>query len=623
MSYDHRTRRIDQIPDVVALDGSDEFLIWQAGRTRRGTLQSLIDKLPSVDQGGDTGGGTTPGYVLPKPTTTTLGGVLATAPQTNKFVRGIDPATGNLLFGEPASGTTSAVYAGTVDITKAPYNADPTGAVDATAAFNTAFADATVKAVFGIGTFKVLGQIDIPSSKALLGVRRLSKFIIPSTFSTSAVGVVKFQALEDGPMIQEWDFEFDQADVPFAQLKQYPPAIYARNSPRFVLDQVRIVRAWIGIDMQGNSGGAVLNGVEGSSFKQFCIIDGSFDTVKIHHMHFWPFGCVSTPNHLNAYVRFGNIGVEVGRCDDIKISESCFFACAKGVFCRLSVETQPAQYGCFGSITGTNFDASGGLYVDAGSLNCANCNFTTGPGLAPGVPDAGGLGPAVYLGESAKVRLTGGYVFTSVVAGPQKSAILSYGELNISGMTFENDVDHVLVNAANGNGAGVLTLTGCMFNMRTNLTRTLPLVQFNLNRGTFIGNEVSGPPGQGVFVSSITAGATTIDSNLCNGYDIVAHPRSIGYNNKSVKGGKVKRQSGIYNFADGQSSATITTNLFPNGGAPTNPAVIQLTMQSTQLGSFGPPWITLSGNNTFGINCPGSGVRSVLWTAECDYLDSP
>ena len=623
MIYDHRTRRIDQIPDAIALDGADEFAIWQAGRTRKITLQELIDKLPDVDQGGgDGGGGTGPGYTLPRATATTLGGVLATAPQDKKFVRGIDPATGNLLFGEPVTGTGGgAVYAGTVDITRAPYNADPTGVVDATLAFNNAFADPTVREVFGIGSFKITSPINIPSPKALVGVRRLSKFIIPSTFT--GTGVVIFQALENGPMISNWDFEFDQPDVDYASLIRYPPAIYARDCPRFVLDTVRIVRAWDGIDMKGNSGGAILNFVEGSSFHRFCLIDGSLDTIKILQMHFWPFGALGGSGKLlDAYARPGNIGLEVGRCDDLKMTDCIFFACLKGVYLRGAEVTTPAVYGCFGNLTGCNFDASGGLYVELGDVNVSGCTFTTGPGVAPVPGQIGSGGPAIYVGAGSQVRLTGCKMFTTVVSDTTLGAIWNYGDLEISGMKFENDVDQVLVNCL-ANGSANLTMTGCHIKNRVSLAHTKTKVQFNQNPGSFVGNTVSGP-GSGVLVSAIGTATVVIDSNQCTGFDIVANTKQIGYGNKNVANFKAHRRSGFATIPAGQTMVSVATNLFVTNDSATVPATVTVTPFNSDVanGQSSPRsyWVSDQSGNAFAIriNTSAAVALTFAWSAEAD-----
>src|SRR6202041_3090701 len=99
-----------------------------------------------------------------------------------------------------------------------------------------------------------------------------------------------------------------------AQMTQYVPAIYAENTPRFRIEHFRISLAWNGIDMRGNSGGALIDDLEISAFNFGIWIDGSEDSIRLNNVHSWPFDLNST--QMQAFFNPTVTSFYIGRCDD-------------------------------------------------------------------------------------------------------------------------------------------------------------------------------------------------------------------------------------------------------------------------------------------------------------------
>jgi hypothetical protein len=193
-------------------------------------------------------------------------------------------------------------------------------------------------------------------------------------------GVLYFNTGEPGPTIYGCGIGFpSQVNTGTrTSLTNYPPAIYARSTPRFRILRSRITVAMVGVDMRGNSGGALIDDLEISCLSVCVWIDGSLDSVRISNMHNWPFGFTSaqltlsqTPNanctpETTSGVD-GPIGLYSGRMDDLHLENPLFLVgmslCFKqGVG---NITGTPWLDGVtFGSITGAGFDSNQGIVMN-------------------------------------------------------------------------------------------------------------------------------------------------------------------------------------------------------------------------------------------------------------------
>jgi hypothetical protein len=201
---------------------------------------------------------------------------------------------------------------------------------------------------------------------------------IAYSFNLSATGVIVFNTGEPGPTLKEFGIQFEQPDTANrASLINYPPAIYARSTPRFQILNFRITRAMTGIDMLGNSGGATINGLDMSAFNFGVIIDGSLDTVRIQNLQYWPFAL--SGNQSNIFFDASNVGVRCGRCDDLKIT-SCLFINGGSQVTFIEGTFGPLTGPAFGAIIDTDFDNQACLRMNqtGGIIAVTNCYFTIG-----------------------------------------------------------------------------------------------------------------------------------------------------------------------------------------------------------------------------------------------------
>ena len=213
-------------------------------------------------------------------------------------------------------------------------------------------------------------------------------FVVNNTFNLSAQGVFIFSSGEPGASLRDLGIEFVQPDTATrASLVNYPPAVYAVNQPRFTIINCRISNAMTGIDMTGNSGGAMIDSVNMSCYNFGIRIDGSLDTVRISRLQYWPFDM--SVNQTSIFFDANNCGVQSGRCDDLKIN-SCLFING-GVQVELLVT---ASGSTFGAITDTDFDTYASLAMAGGNMVVTSCYFTIG---------------ASALNYNA-ISLTGGYM---------------------------------------------------------------------------------------------------------------------------------------------------------------------------------------------------------------------
>jgi len=225
--------------------------------------------------------------------------------------------------------------------------------------------------------YLITNMIQLQYNSVLRGQSKSNSIIkIDGTFNLSSVGVIKSTSQEPGFVIEEITIDFYQntSETVRANLIQYPPAIWAQNTPRFRISNVRITKGLIGIDMRGNSGGAWLENIELGCLEENIYIDGSLDFVHIEGIHVWVFNFAGTP--LMSIMQDGiATAAKIGRCDGLDMRGFSTFAVPIEFFDgNFTTNTG----GAFGAITNLNLDGAGSrLLINAGELSVSGVYSTS------------------------------------------------------------------------------------------------------------------------------------------------------------------------------------------------------------------------------------------------------
>lgn len=395
------------------------------------------------------------------------------------------------------------------------------------------------------GTYYVTHGIAVPSGVRIRGAgRHKTVLLVPATFDMTALGVFRSSGSEPGAIFEDFTIRFVQPDTTVrTNLTQYPPAFYLQNTPRFAIRRVRVELAWNGIDMKGNTGGAVIDDFECSSFNIDIDIDGAVDSVKLSRLHLWPFGLTSRPSLYTLYQSNLATGIKCGRCDDFKMTNSIVFS--KPVATNFY---QSASGSTFGSIQGCDFDDGGGLNVSAGAVAVTGCTFTLGRTDSVLANIAGG-----------SVALCGCQFSVTVLPNGGKAILVtgSTTQVNVTGCLYgSGSVDATAVSAGTGS---TLTASGNVFNRTLNIVYANPTVLFNSAKGAFTGNTASDiGGGSGVFCSVVgdTGVVVAANNNFGWRYAMPSGATSVTrYSNNGVAGigtaNPTPNGSGIATFAHG------------------------------------------------------------------------
>jgi len=301
--------------------------------------------------------------------------------------------------------------------------------------------------------------------------------------STVANGVIELASGEPAGTVEDLAIRFAQPDTnDRSQLIQYAPAISAVGQPRFRVRHVRISRAWNGIDMKGNSGGASIEDVQMSAFNVGVDIDGSLDSVRVVDLHFWPFDL--TANQVGVFLVAPTVAIQSGRMDDLHISGLLNIS-ALGI--RLY---QSAAGTTFGEVTNADFDTFQGISMSAGNLSLAGSFFSSNG--TPWITQSGG-----------QLSISGSNFFTGV--GTADGINYSGGtgsSLTLSSCRFETTAADRRSIFSNGID---LTVSGCNFSRNPSIGYTAPTIDIASGRATLMGNRTRDKgPGPGTFIRVAT-----------------------------------------------------------------------------------------------------------------------
>lgn len=356
---------------------------------------------------------------------------------------------------------------------------DYTSTYDCTEALNSACAEHR-RVYAPQGGYKLTDKVQIGNYRKLYGDgRTMTRFLVGSDFNLAATAVFEMTGGEPGASIADLGIYFTQPDTAVrANLTAYPPAIKATSTPRFRVSNLRISKAMTGIDMTGNSGGAVIDGLEISSFVKGVAIDGSLDSVKINKLHFWVFDI--TTNQRTIYSDATNIAIDSGRCDDFSLTNSILFSVVNALH-TFTGSLPGLEGGTFGNVSNVDFDDRGGLYAETGSLQISSCFFSLGR-----------AGAQAIRVVDAFVSLSA--IRTTVISGATLPAIELTGNGVISwngGTANRSAVDLTMVKG-NATG-GTLIVNGVHFEQSLSGTFNQPVVDASSGtRVVFRGNNING-----------------------------------------------------------------------------------------------------------------------------------
>lgn len=382
---------------------------------------------------------------------------------------------------------------------------------DTSAGFNAALAAHDVVEV-PAGEYWLTDGVTVSLGHKLIGAGRRKTIIrVPDTFNLSADGVLRFAPGADAGEIRGMTIIFEQPDsATLADYTQYPPAIYAVDTPRFKIADMRIALCWDGVDMTGNSGGGVIDDLELSMFNKGIILDGSLDTNRIDKLHLWPFASV-TQGVMTTNQRLVNrdaYGIYSGRVDGLFLSNSLIFDVRKGVYCY----SPGAGLYTIGNFSNVGFDGDGGLHViGEGRIQLSSCYFTKDSSDGNWIVQTGGI-----------IEVVSARMVNSVTAISGRGLIdISGGTLNLGAVQMERGfLDSTFVYAS---GVAMVNIHGAHLASDAAAVFTKPAIHFAGSvRGNITGVTASSKTGGsgslitidndiGVTVSGIQAQGWTID----------------------------------------------------------------------------------------------------------------
>lgn len=297
---------------------------------------------------------------------------------------------------------------------------------------------------------------------------------------------------EPGPTFQNFQISYTQPDsTNRAAYTAYGPAFSCQNTPRTQFKNIRIVRGMIGIDMRGNSGGTVIDGFEDGTFTASVLIDGALDTVRINNWQAFPLSM--TANQQSVFFQGqsdctigggGNLGVVVGRMDDLKITSwltikggwgACFFHGTGG-----PGGVSWAAGNTFTTISQPDFDTYAGIYLNqpasggqSGIVQVSNPIFT----LAQNSTNQN----AVKVIDGRLLINNGSFQQGNPGAVPVIDCSNSLAEITITNSIFIfGGADTAAINC-NGVGGGTMTFANNTIDAGTAGTLTRPKIECGSN----------------------------------------------------------------------------------------------------------------------------------------------
>lgn len=196
--------------------------------------------------------------------------------------------------------------------------------------------------------YKLTDKVTVPDGLSILGHHRDSCGfkIYRADFNLSATGVLDLTVSDAyGARLEDFQIttDMDTTNTVRANLTVFPPLIRAVACPRFFFKNLRLNRAYIGIDATGNSGGAHITDCEIGAYHTGIKFNAPLDFIFIDNVELWPFGIAGTASEA-IYNDGTTIGLDAVRVDGLSIGTLSTF------WCKTNLD------GCFGTIAALNLD---------------------------------------------------------------------------------------------------------------------------------------------------------------------------------------------------------------------------------------------------------------------------
>ena len=232
------------------------------------------------------------------------------------------------------------------------YGAVGDGTTDDTVAIQACIdaADAAGVPVIISKLHKLTDQIDVPDGISILGHHRdtCGFKVYRADFNLSADAVLDLTVTDKyAARLENFQIttDMDTTNTVRANLTAFPPLIRAVSAPRFFLKNLRLNRAYVGIDATGNSGGCHISDCEIGAYNTGLKLDSALDFVFIDNVEFWPFGIADTDSEA-IYADGNTIAIDAVDVDGLAFGNISTF------WCKTNLD------GCFGTIGTLNLDGN-------------------------------------------------------------------------------------------------------------------------------------------------------------------------------------------------------------------------------------------------------------------------
>jgi hypothetical protein len=342
------------------------------------------------------------------------------------------------------------------------------------------------------GVYTIHAPITVPYVRSSVRGNALAGITlnIASDFPLSASGVFVCPTMGgDGPQFENLRLVFIQPDSSnIGSYTHWPPAFYFNATSRAVIRHVSVFAAWNVVTLNGNCGGVIIEDLQASFFNLGISIDGTFDSVYLNQVRFWPYNLTSNQNTVMSTTA-GITGILTGKCDDLNISQ--YFADVD-IGIRAYASGSGLTYGNWSDVT---LDSVSHIVIDAGYINLANLHQSVLTMSSP----------AIKVTEASlhttQVRITNAYILTGTGPGTLQPFIQhTGGYLQVSNSYFRSySINH---NAVASTG-GVILVSGCLFERDTGGTYSNATIAISgTARATLIGNRTfDNSGGSGTFIS--------------------------------------------------------------------------------------------------------------------------
>ena len=423
------------------------------------------------------------------------------------------PAAGSVTDSSIASGSNIYNVANAVANVLS-YGAKGDGVTDCTNAFRTAVA--TGKNVYvPAGNYLLKDSVTLSTQgqKIFGDGRYLSSIKINTSFNLSSIGVFISNAI--GIEYADLGISFTQPDTNLLSgMTQYPAAISGIGQPGQCIRRCFIFAAWNAVDWRDNCGQSIVEDLTYSHFNIGIWLDGSTDSIQLDGLHCWPANL--TANQIQVMGGSQAIGVNSGRCDDLKISNSLFYV---GTALNLFTGSRTNAGTTFGEVTTTDFDTYNGIFISAGQLSVSACFFSIGIATAQCISQTGGFLKLSSCEFEAAVQ-TANPMVQMTGAGS--------GFMKLAACMFRTTGDMQVTSVSSTGNTNTMTIVGCDFQAASSTTPVNALINQNTNgRLTAIGNRVTDKgSGSGNFIAISTDDHHVVTENSCIGWSI-SIPSSI------------------------------------------------------------------------------------------------